>query len=123
MCMHGSYTSSYGSYTMATPIDIRPSYLSTSTHDNSCAFPSWPRRSSLAESDAVDQPATSYLSDEDLQDVFDDDARSVSSAGSASQSPQPEIPEQELLEMDRARLAYQREVMRFLVQEKERRRQ
>ncbi|KAK3315034.1 hypothetical protein B0H66DRAFT_535925 [Apodospora peruviana] len=122
-----SYASSYGS--MATPMDIAPSPFSSRGPDASCAFPSWPRRTSLSESDAAEERATSYLSDEDLfpQDVFEDDARSVSSNGSASPlqspTPMPVMTEAELLEVQRERAAYQKEVMRFLMSEKERRRQ
>ncbi|KAH8899611.1 hypothetical protein GQ53DRAFT_802111 [Thozetella sp. PMI_491] len=121
-----SYTAGYGSYgsinSMASPMDITPSYLSSRSQDHSCAFPSWPRRSSLSESDATEMRATSYLSDEELQDVFEDDAQSVSSAGSASQSPAHEQ-EQTMLDMQRAQLNYQREMARFMTMEKERRRQ
>ncbi len=119
-----SYTSGYGSCSStSSAIDITPSYLSTRTQDHSCAFPSWPRRSSLSESDATEMRATSYLSDEDLQDVFvEDDAQSVSSAGSASQSPAQEQ-EQAMLDMQRAQFNYQREMARFMLMEKERRRQ
>jgi hypothetical protein len=117
-----SYTSGYGSYgtSMTSAIDINPGYLSSRSQDHSCAFPSWPRRSSLSESDATEMRATSYISDEDLQDVFEDDAHSVSSADSASQSP---AQEQVMLEMQRAQENYQREMMRHAAFEKERRRQ
>jgi hypothetical protein len=91
-----------------------------------CAFPSWPRRQSLSESD-YEPRATSFLSDEDLfpADPFEDDARSVSSAGSVASpvSRSPQVTEAELLEMERERHAMQREFVRFLVGEKERRRQ
>lgn len=116
---------SYGSYSsigsISAPIDIAQGKMRLD--NNRCAFPSWPRRSSLSESEGDERP-TSYLSDDDLflSDPFEDDARSVSSAGSApspvSQSPQ--VNEAELLEMERAR---QREFVKFLVSEKERRRQ
>lgn len=109
-------------------MDISPSKLSTRSQSATCAFPSWPRRSSLSESSQEERP-TSFLSDEDLFlcDPFEDDARSVSSAGSSTtspfQSPPQQITEAELLEMRRERDAHQREVVRFLVGEKERRRQ
>ncbi len=97
--------------------------------NSSCAFPSWPRRSSLSASAATSESrATSYLSDEDLfpADPLEDDARSVSSAGStaspAAMTP-PVLTEDEMLEMQRERQAYQRELVRFLMSEKERRRQ
>ena len=123
----GSF-SSYSSYSsMSSPMDITPSPFSSRGADASCAFPSWPRRSSLCESDAQEERATSYLSDEDLflSDPFEDDARSVSSHGSGSplQSPPVHImTEAELLEKQREQAIYQREVMRLLVQEKEKRR-
>ena len=120
--------SPYGSYSgMSAPMDIGAGPQGTRTQDASCAFPSWPRRSSLSDSEDEKRPS-SYLSDADLylSDPFEDDARSVSSAGSSSSSqpsPPPQITDAELLEMERERLAYQREVVRFLVSEKERRRQ
>ena len=98
------------------------------SHDSACAFPSWPRRDSLSESDREERP-TSYLSDDDLflPDPFDDDARSVSSAGSSSPgamaSPENVITDYELLEAERQRqAAMQREYIRAIVNEKERRR-
>lgn len=131
------YGSPYGSYSgMAAPMDIAPSQNYSRQQDASCAFPSWPRRSSLSESD-YEERATSYLSDEDLfpSDPFESDyhsdAHSVSSATSSSsntphgqQQPQLHQPltEVDVLEMQRERAAYQREVMRFLALEKERRR-
>lgn len=105
-------------------MDIAPSPFSSRGADATCAFPSWPRRTSLCEADAEER-ATSYLSDEDLFPTdFEDDSRSVSSSGSISpiQSP-PALTEAEILEAQRERAAYQREVMRFLLAEKERRRQ
>ncbi|KAK0706443.1 hypothetical protein B0T26DRAFT_656223 [Lasiosphaeria miniovina] len=113
---------------MSSPMDIAPSPFSSRAADASCAFPSWPRRSSLSEYDAAEERASSYIPDEDFfpEDVFEDDARSVSSNGSSSpvQSPPAQaMTEADLLEMQRERAAYQREVMRFLVTEKERRRQ
>ncbi|KAK3683810.1 hypothetical protein B0T22DRAFT_261809 [Podospora appendiculata] len=128
---HSAYNSySYSSYSsMSSPMDIAPSPFSSRGPDASCAFPSWPRRSSFAESDAAEERATSYLSDEDLfpQDVFEDDARSVSSSnGSVSPLQSPQVPvmtDAEILELQRERAAYQKEVVRYLVSEKERRRQ
>lgn len=136
---YGSYSSSsssnssfssYSSYSsMSAPMDITPSPLSSRGPDASCAFPSWPRRTSLSESDAYEERATSFLSDEDLlgpQDVFEDDSRSVSSNGSNSpyhHAQSPQITEAEILERQREQAAYQREVMRFLMSEKERRRE
>lgn len=131
------YGSPYGSYSgMAAPMDISPNNNYSRHQDASCAFPSWPRRSCLSESDE-EQRATSYLSDEDLfpSDPFESDdhsdARSVSSANSSSSSNSPQqhqpyqpeaLTEADMLEIQRERAAYQREVMRFLALEKERRR-
>lgn len=131
--MYGSYGSYSSMCSSSAPLDIGSSYLSGS-HDASCAFPSWPRRSSLSDSDEDGgSRATSFLSDEDLfPDMADDssDARSISSAGSAASPPEDlnhpaprGLTETDLLEMERERAAYQHEVMRFLVTEKERRRQ
>lgn len=107
-------------------MDIAPSPFSTQAPDASCAFPSWPRRSSLCEYDAAEERATSYLSDEDLcPDVFEDDSCSESSHGSASpfQSPRaPALTEADILELRRQQEAYQHEVMRIMLAEKERRR-
>ncbi|KAK0635149.1 hypothetical protein B0T17DRAFT_480745 [Bombardia bombarda] len=139
--MYGSYSSSssssysyspynsYSSYSsMSSPMDIAPSPFSSRGADASCAFPSWPRRSSLSESDATEERATSFLSDEDLfpQDVFEDDLHSISSSGTVSplqSPPMPDKTEAQLLEMRREQAAYQREVVRFLVNEKEKRKQ
>ncbi|KAK0626267.1 hypothetical protein B0T14DRAFT_98434 [Immersiella caudata] len=127
-----SYSSSYNSYSsyssMSSPMDIAPTPFSSRSPDASCAFPSWPRRTSLSESDSSEERATSYLSDEDLFfDVFDDDARSVSSNGSASPVVSPPtaaniMTDAEIFEMQRERAAYQRDVMRTLLNEKEQRR-
>src|SRR4051812_18518734 len=100
--MFGSYSSlsssssSYNSVTshsaffssMCSPLDIAPRSTSRRGPDPVCAYPSWPRRSSLGEDDACEERATSYITDEELfLDVFDDDACSVSSQGSSASSP------------------------------------
>lgn len=131
--MYGSYASYSSMAAVASPMDIGPGYNSSRSADDSCAFPSWPRRQTLSESDRCgdDGRATSYLSDEDLfpSDPFDasasDDASSISSNSpfsSGSSSPHL-LTETDMLEIERQRQAYQRDVMRFLVSEKERRRQ
>ncbi|KAL0941027.1 uncharacterized protein CTRU02_203790 [Colletotrichum truncatum] len=123
--MYGSYGSysSMSAVSITAPIDIAPSNMLA--HDRSCAFPSWPRRDTLADFDGESR-ATSYLSDEDLfpQD-FEDDTHSVASSASFSSpsSRSPQITEAELLEMERERMALQREAMRCVMLEKERRRQ
>ena len=136
------YGSPYGSYSgMSAPMDITPSHNYCRPQDASCAFPSWPRRASLSDSSDYQERATSYISDEDLfptdfEADYHSDARSVSSANSSSSSTplqgehqqqpgyglQPVSDEADVLEMQRERAAYQREVMRFLALEKERRR-
>jgi hypothetical protein len=66
---------SRSSYT-TTPIDL-PSSSGSRPQSPSCAYPSWPRRSSLssnASSDDHSDPASSFISDDDLlfPPVFDD---------------------------------------------------
>ncbi|KAI0137209.1 hypothetical protein BJ170DRAFT_590150 [Xylariales sp. AK1849] len=121
--------SSYGSYSsmgsLTQPMDIAPrSYLSgSSAYHANCAFPSWPQRSSLGSPmrEEREERATSYLSDDDLLD-WEDDAHSISSASSNASGPRL-VTEQELLEMQREKADLQREALKFLVQERERRKQ
>lgn len=127
---YGSYSSSsmYSSSSSSTssPMDISPSTMRAD--NSSCAFPSWPRRSALASGSSCDEHrATSYLSDEDLfpTDSFEeDDARSVSSAGSSFASP---VPTTQVLsgsaraEIERQRQAMQKEYVKMLISEKEKR--
>lgn len=127
---------SYGSYSSTSPMEI-PSRRGGYQHsylDDTCAFPSWPRRSSLGEGGGDDQPrATSYISDEDLDffpsaPVFpDEDSHSVSSYGSGTPSPQlapvRHISEEGLEEMRREQALRQQELIRVVIDEKERRRQ
>ncbi len=120
-----SYTSSHGSYMLSAPMDIAPrSSSSRQGPDSVCAFPSWPRRSSLGEDEGSER-ATSYIPDDELfMDVFEDDACSVSS-GSASPAHSPAAPvltEAEFLQLQREQLAYQREMRRIVLAEKELRR-
>ncbi|TAQ83108.1 hypothetical protein B7494_g8568 [Chlorociboria aeruginascens] len=61
------------SYT-ASPMEI-PSNTRPRSQSPSCAFPSWPRRSSLSSNSSIEEesPATSFLSDVELfPSVFDD---------------------------------------------------
>lgn len=127
---------SYGSYSSSSPMGIpsRRSAYHNSYLDESCAFPSWPRRVSLGEH-ANDQPrATSYISDEDLlflsEPVFaDEDVHSVSSYGSGTPSPRlapapvRHMGGAELEEMRREQALRQQELMRSVMAEKELRRQ
>ncbi|KAL7914573.1 hypothetical protein GGI35DRAFT_474320 [Trichoderma velutinum] len=125
--MFGSYSSYSSVSTMSTAIDISPSNLRT--RDASCAFPSWPRRESLSEFDREER-ATSFLSDDDLllSDPFDSDSHSIASSSASSspimmmQSP-PRLTDAEVLELQREKLALQRECMRQVMLEKERRKQ
>ncbi|ROT43512.1 hypothetical protein SODALDRAFT_41057 [Sodiomyces alkalinus F11] len=120
--MYGSYGSysSMSPISMGAPLDVTSS--SMLAHDRSCAFPSWPHRDSLSATESG-RPS-SYLSDDDLfpSAPVEDDARSVSSSGSSSSiSP---MADDELLRMERERQALQREAaLRYIVNEKERRRQ
>lgn len=125
---------SYGSYSSTSPMEI-PSRRGGYQHsylDDSCAFPSWPRRSSLGEGNDDQPRATSYISDEDLEflsePVFpDEDARSISSYGSGTPSPQlapvRHISEEALEEMRREQALRQQELIRVVMDEKDRRRQ
>ncbi|KAK4228354.1 hypothetical protein QBC38DRAFT_160310 [Podospora fimiseda] len=125
-----SYSSSYSSYTSyssvtASPMDIKPSPFSSRAPDASCAFPSWPRRSTLSDDDdCYEERVSSYLSDEDLlftPETYEDDSSSNASA-SPVHSPIQQFPtEAELLELQRQKMAYQREIMKVIIAEKEQR--
>lgn len=56
------------SYTTS-PMDI-PTTSASRPQSPSCAFPSWPRRASLSSGSSCDERATSYISDDDLEDLF-----------------------------------------------------
>jgi len=107
-------------------MDIAPRSSSRRGPDPECAFPSWPRRSSLGEGESEER-ASSYITDDELfMDVFEDDACSVSSSqGSASPVHSPAAPvltEAEFLQLQREQLAYQREMRKIVLAEKEMRR-
>ncbi|KAL2265461.1 hypothetical protein VTJ83DRAFT_6561 [Remersonia thermophila] len=110
--------------TISSPMDIAlRSSSSRRGPDPECAYPSWPRRLSLGEDDSEER-ATSYIPDDELfPDVFEDDASSVSSA-SPVHSPvaAPALTEAEIVQLHREQLAYQREMRRILLAEKELRR-
>ncbi|KAG5998108.1 hypothetical protein E4U52_001709 [Claviceps spartinae] len=134
--MYGSSGSTYGSCasysslnTMTPTLDL--SFGTIQSHDSSCAFPSWPRRSSLSESEEDEPVATSFLSDEDLwpSDPVEEDNRSLSSTGSspspvlnAIASP-PRVTDEEFLRMECERVAKRDEYVRQIRQDKDRRRQ
>jgi hypothetical protein len=127
--MYGSYGSySSMSASITAPIDITGGALTS--RDAPCAFPSWPRRSSLDREDQ--ERPTSFLSDDDLAflaDPFEDDARSISSGASSSSSSPAHVPVHQFtdataMEMERERLAaLQRDYIRHMIGEKERKRQ
>ncbi|KAH8744325.1 hypothetical protein F5883DRAFT_661091 [Diaporthe sp. PMI_573] len=123
----GSYSSSSSMEILSRRGAYHNSYL-----DESCAFPSWPRRDSLSEHGEEQPRATSYISDEDLfflsEPVFaDSDADSVSSYGSGIPSPRlapvRHMGGAELEEMRREQALRQQELMRSVMAEKELRRQ
>ncbi|KAF2963750.1 hypothetical protein GQX73_g9824 [Xylaria multiplex] len=107
------------------PLDIAPSsFLSRdAAYHASCAFPSWPQRSSLMDS-TREERVSSYISDDELffEDPLTDDSHSISS-GSSTASASPFVTEEELLELQRQKMAMQREAIKHLLNEKERRRQ
>lgn len=118
--------SPYGSYSsMSSTLQSHDQQQNSSQNNiyTSCAFPSWPQGSSLSYS-AREQRATSYLSDEDLFPVetLTDDAHSISSASSTA-SASPYVTEEELLELQRQKMAMQRKAIEYVLNEKERRRQ
>lgn len=126
--MYGSYGSYSSMSVMSAPLDIP--FNNIRNRDSSCAFPSWPRRSSLSDSEHEEPRATSYLSDDDLflSDPFDDDAGSISSASSSSSlttavMSSPRIADEEFLRLECERVARQKEFLRQVKVEKERRRQ
>lgn len=119
--MYGSY-GSYSSMCATRPMDIASNNFHN--QDDACAFPSWPRRSSLNSEDA--QRPTSFLSDDDLflcDNPIDDDCSVSSSTSSASTSPRQQLTQAELMEMDRERMALQRALVRQNLMEQERRKQ
>ncbi|KHN99189.1 uncharacterized protein MAM_02887 [Metarhizium album ARSEF 1941] len=127
--MYGSYGSYSSMSAMSTPLDIPFNHIRN--QDSTCAFPSWPRRSSLSESEHEEPRATSYLSDDDLflSDAFDDEVGSISSSSSSSSpatiavnSP-PHISDEEFFRLECERVARQKEFLRQVKMEKERRRQ
>jgi hypothetical protein len=73
---------------------------------------------------AREERATSYLSDDDLfpVDSLSDDVHSISS-GSSTASASPFVTEEELLEIQRQKMAMQRKAIEYVLNEKERRRQ
>ncbi|KAI0602419.1 hypothetical protein F4775DRAFT_240906 [Biscogniauxia sp. FL1348] len=122
--------SPYGSYSsmssVTQPLDIGSgSYLSrnNSTYHANCAFPSWPQRSSLT--DHEEERATSYLSDDDLFpcDPLEDDAHSISSAGSTAPTSPAMINADELMHMQQQKMALEREALKQILNERDRRRQ
>ena len=129
--MYGSYGSYSSMSATSSPMDI-PVNKHLRSCDASCAFPSWPRSDTLSPND--EPRASSYLSDDDLflSEPFDDDTHSISSASSSSSStpvgPSPppqtnDIAHEDFLRMEDERFTMQREFIRQIKAEKERRRQ
>ncbi|KAF2999156.1 hypothetical protein G7054_g13865 [Neopestalotiopsis clavispora] len=128
--MYGSYGSYSSMSSVTQPLDIGPSsYLSSPSayHQSSCAFPSWQRP----------ERASSYLSDDDLLDLDEVDSRSMTSHSSASSAASGSpyqtnmiggsaamLDEDNFLHMQREQqAAMNREAIRLVVAEKERRKQ
>jgi len=131
--MWNSFGSSGSMSPYTQPLDIPYSSASSrsSAYQPNCAFPSWPQGPSLGSSSSrpVYERATSYLSDDDLfwQDSENDDNHSVTSATShgscyAAQQPTEEELQEQRLEEQRKRAQMQRDALRFVKLEKERRR-
>ena len=151
--MYGSYGSYSSMGSLTQPLDIAGSgsYLSrpapsTSSyyHQSSCAYPSWPQRSSLDSPD-FEERASSYLSDDDLfiyendsasPAALSEDGQSSLSSSTSSSGREPRAPahdnflglnppptEEDVLAHQQQQMALQREAVRMLVAERERRRQ
>ncbi|EGS23848.1 uncharacterized protein CTHT_0005560 [Thermochaetoides thermophila DSM 1495] len=105
------YSSPTTAVTTTIAIDIAPSPFSTQAPEASCAFPSWPRRSSLGGWDAPEDRPSCYFSDEELLEIdsFSEDDLS-SHGGSPNQSP---IPQQPQIDYEAAK----RQVLRILALE------
>ncbi|SPN98526.1 uncharacterized protein DNG_01572 [Cephalotrichum gorgonifer] len=127
--MYGSY-GSYSSFpsspitTTSSPFDITPSTMRSDT----CAYPSWPRRSALSEPSCAEYRTSSYFSDDELfpQDPLteEDDIRSVSSAGSSFTSPVGSVQVlsgSQIMEAERERRERAKEYLRMVKSEKEKR--
>lgn len=70
LTMHFSFSPSPPSTSYSTaPMGI-PSTSTSRPESPSCAYPSWPRRSSLSSNSSTDTRATSFISDDDLEDLF-----------------------------------------------------
>lgn len=107
-------------------------YHSSTHHDASCAFPSWPRRDSLTNDSHSPRTASSYISDEDLlflsAPVFDEDGHSETSS-SYTGTPSPtlapavmHVSDEDIEDMRREQALRQREYMAVVMREKEARR-
>lgn len=141
---YGSYSSMSSAAETSSPINIGSGRSSTA-----CAFPSWPNRACLGSGSSRFSSSSSYLSDEDLfLDDFEDSGYTSSGASSRSSSNASSISppqgwrnaqqpfavmaevnnnfetaagpsEDELAEIQRERSAYQRELVRAVLVEKE----
>jgi hypothetical protein len=70
------------SYATASPMDIP-----TSSHSTTCAYPSWPRRSSLSGSDSEYHNHSFVISDEELFGSEFEDSAASTPASDLSRSP------------------------------------
>lgn len=110
-------------------MDITSSNLRA--HDATCAFPSWPRRSSLTDSDGSSSRPTSFLSDDDLffscPDPFseDSDAASTPSPSLEIQNElEREVERQRARQLERERLQREQYVRQAIIdKETQKRRQ
>lgn len=77
------------SATSAMSIDIKSSRSAGRPVSQSCAYPSWPRRSSLS---GIAEEATSFISDDDLfPDVFDDESGDCSPVATPHRATSPTV--------------------------------
>ena len=78
------------------PMDIPSKSTRPQSPSSSCAFPSWPRRSSLSSNeDKEELRATSFISDDDLEDlfpcVFDDREQDYTPVVTPSRTPEAQV--------------------------------
>lgn len=124
---YGSYSSLPSSPISAyntSPLDISPSPMRSDT----CAYPSWPRRSALSSPSCGEPRASSYISDDELFPMDSsseyDDVRSVSSAGSSFASPVGAVEVlsgSQIMEAEMQRRRAAKEYIRMVNSEKEKR--
>ncbi|KAG9247207.1 hypothetical protein BJ878DRAFT_214128 [Calycina marina] len=95
--MYFSFSPSPPSTNYTMPMDIpSKSNARPQSPSSACAFPSWPRRSSLSSSDGKQEMhPSSYISDDDLEDlfpnVFDDRSQDYTPVITPSRTPDPQV--------------------------------